>query len=87
MEGGKAMYKEDGSDDPEFQNWKQLQKVSWMLAIPSGKAGYDLYQGGEQELREEALRKARRDEEQRKEAGKAKSKTVYATLFDDLDDQ
>ncbi len=52
-----AMSHDDGSDNPEFQKWKRLQTdtISWMLAVPSGKLGYDLYKGGLLGERERAL--------------------------------
>jgi hypothetical protein len=77
--------KEDGSDDPEFQDWKRLQTktMSWMLAVPSGKLGYDLYKGGMLKSRECALQRMLQEEEKKEMATK---KDVYEHLFDDLDE-
>jgi hypothetical protein len=75
--------KEDGSDDPEFQDWKTLQTMSWMLAVPSGKLGYDLYKGGMLKSRECALQRMLQEEEKKEMATK---KDVYEHLFDDLDE-
>jgi hypothetical protein len=74
MDKEHAMYKEDGSDDPEFGDWKQLQTMSWMLAVPSGKLGYELYKGEMLKERERALKRLLEQNGEK-------------ALFDDLDDQ
>jgi hypothetical protein len=76
------MQKEDGSNDPEFQDWR-LQTMSWMLAVPSGKLGYELYKGELLKNRECALQRMLREEEEKEMAAK---KDVYEHLFDDLDE-
>lgn len=67
MEKGGAIYREDGSDDPDFERWKQLQRMSWMLAVPSGKSGYQLYQGEKLRKRERDLQRAIDDEKRKEE--------------------
>ena len=81
--------KEDGSDDPKFLKWKSLQTISWMMAFPSGKSGYELYKGEMLKDRECALQHfLKKEEEEEKEKGRKRvskqEKTVYWGLFDDL---